>query len=69
MEHGLPNIPLTRLDRPSQCQVADPSPQACLLATKVDARHQVVLAGLPEQVRSEACEFAGESGPIAGLLH
>nr|WP_315463317.1 AAA family ATPase [uncultured Rhodoferax sp.] len=38
-------------------------------AAKVDGRQQVVLADLPEQVRREASEFAGESGPAAGLLH
>jgi ATP-dependent Lon protease len=38
-------------------------------AAKVDGRQQVVLADLPEQVRREASEFAGESGPTAGLLH
>jgi len=38
-------------------------------AAKVDGRHQVALADLPEQVRREASEFAGEDVPPAGLLH
>lgn len=38
-------------------------------AAKVSGRHQVTLADLPEQVRRDATEFAGESGPPNGLLH
>jgi ATP-dependent Lon protease len=38
-------------------------------AARVDGRQQVVLADLPEQVRREASEFAGDGGPTAGLLH
>ncbi len=38
-------------------------------AAKVDGRHQVALADLPEQVRRDASEFAGENTPPAGLLH
>lgn len=38
-------------------------------AAKVNGRKQVVLADLPEQVRREACELAGEITPPAGLLH
>lgn len=38
-------------------------------AAKVGGRHQVALADLPEQVRREASEFAGEDVPPAGLLH
>lgn len=38
-------------------------------AAKVDGRHQVALADLPEQVRRDASEFSGEDVPPAGLLH
>jgi|APLak6261680685_1056136.scaffolds.fasta_scaffold02166_3 ATP-dependent Lon protease len=38
-------------------------------AAKVDGRHQIALSDLPEQVRREAAEFAGEDIPPAGLLH
>ncbi|QKO20546.1 AAA family ATPase [Rhodoferax sp. BAB1] len=38
-------------------------------AARVDGRHQVALADLPEQVRRDASEFAGEDVPPAGLLH
>lgn len=38
-------------------------------AAKVDGRQQVVLADLPEQVRREASEFAGEREASGGLLH
>lgn len=36
---------------------------------KLDGRKKVVLADLPEQVRREACEFAGDLPPPANLLH
>lgn len=38
-------------------------------AAKVDSRHQVAVADLPEQVRRDASEFAGEDSPPTGLLH
>lgn len=38
-------------------------------AAMVAERHQMVLADLPEQVRQEACEFAGGSVPPAGWIH
>lgn len=38
-------------------------------AAKVDGRHQIVMADLPEQVRRDASEFAGEDAPPTGLLH
>jgi len=38
-------------------------------AAKVNGRKQVVLADLPEQVRREACEFAGDTPPPASFLH
>lgn len=38
-------------------------------AAKVGGRHQVGLADLPEQVRRDASEFAGEDSPPTGLLH
>lgn len=38
-------------------------------AAGVDGRQQMSVADLPEQVRREASEFAGDSEPTAGLLH
>ncbi|MEQ1660609.1 MAG: hypothetical protein ABL896_17730, partial [Hylemonella sp.] len=38
-------------------------------AARLDRRHQVALADLPEQVRRDAREFAGEDVPPAGLFH
>lgn len=38
-------------------------------AARVDRRHQIALPDLPEQVRRDASEFAGENTPPAGLLH
>lgn len=36
---------------------------------RVDRRHQIALADLPEQVRRDASEFAGEGTPPTDLLH
>ena len=38
-------------------------------AARLDRRHQIALADLPEQVRRDASEFDGEDAPPAGLLH
>jgi ATP-dependent Lon protease len=38
-------------------------------AARLDRRHQVALTDLPEQVRRDASEFAGEDAPPTGLLH
>lgn len=38
-------------------------------AARVDRRHQIALADLPEQVRRDASELAGEDTPPTDLLH